>query len=266
MTTTAKSSSQHLTQFGKRFGGPSDEELGEIWESDVHRESLIYSLDEMDWLMTFFDSPKTPDSTMNLEMIDGFFAALAVAPKIARGGFVNLSQHMPRIWDSEEGEAPAVFEDEDEQAYVSSLLERHLVAVTLGVHNDKAHMPIVYPAEDDQLGQNWSAGFALGVDANVREWRPFFLGPHMESLREVVSLSVGALHANGLPDPSRPLSRERREKIVEGLPEFVRDVGRFWRNREREAEMAEFRGRKPGRNDPCPCGSGRKHKRCCGAS
>jgi SEC-C motif-containing protein len=22
----------------------------------------------------------------------------------------------------------------------------------------------------------------------------------------------------------------------------------------------------PGRNDPCPCGSGRKHKRCCGAA
>lgn len=23
---------------------------------------------------------------------------------------------------------------------------------------------------------------------------------------------------------------------------------------------------KVGRNDPCPCGSGRKHKRCCGTS
>ena len=23
-------------------------------------------------------------------------------------------------------------------------------------------------------------------------------------------------------------------------------------------------GQKAGRNDPCPCGSGRKHKKCCG--
>lgn len=23
-------------------------------------------------------------------------------------------------------------------------------------------------------------------------------------------------------------------------------------------------GPRPGRNEPCPCGSGRKHKRCCG--
>jgi len=26
------------------------------------------------------------------------------------------------------------------------------------------------------------------------------------------------------------------------------------------------RGPKIGRNEPCPCGSGRKHKRCCGAN
>jgi preprotein translocase subunit SecA len=25
-------------------------------------------------------------------------------------------------------------------------------------------------------------------------------------------------------------------------------------------------GRKVGRNDPCPCGSGKKYKKCCGAS
>ncbi|MBI3279156.1 MAG: SEC-C domain-containing protein, partial [Acidobacteria bacterium] len=23
---------------------------------------------------------------------------------------------------------------------------------------------------------------------------------------------------------------------------------------------------KPGRNDPCPCGSGKKYKKCCGAA
>ena len=24
------------------------------------------------------------------------------------------------------------------------------------------------------------------------------------------------------------------------------------------------KGKKPGRNDPCPCGSGKKYKKCCG--
>ena len=36
--------------------------------------------------------------------------------------------------------------------------------------------------------------------------------------------------------------------------------------RERHAEMQAERdaGEKVGRNDPCPCGSGKKYKRCCG--
>ncbi|RME69279.1 MAG: hypothetical protein D6778_00735, partial [Nitrospirae bacterium] len=26
------------------------------------------------------------------------------------------------------------------------------------------------------------------------------------------------------------------------------------------------KGKKVGRNDPCPCGSGKKYKKCCGAN
>jgi len=26
-----------------------------------------------------------------------------------------------------------------------------------------------------------------------------------------------------------------------------------------------IKGAQPGRNDPCPCGSGKKYKKCCGA-
>jgi uncharacterized protein YecA (UPF0149 family) len=45
-------------------------------------------------------------------------------------------------------------------------------------------------------------------------------------------------------------------------------AGRF-RNLSLLAGQARFRhmrrdGRKVGRNDPCPCGSGKKYKQCCG--
>ena len=33
-----------------------------------------------------------------------------------------------------------------------------------------------------------------------------------------------------------------------------------WRNH----EFATIRTQKIGRNDPCPCGSGKKYKKCCG--
>ncbi len=34
--------------------------------------------------------------------------------------------------------------------------------------------------------------------------------------------------------------------------------------RQQDAARAAIRTKAPGRNDPCPCGSGRKYKRCCG--
>jgi preprotein translocase subunit SecA len=52
----------------------------------------------------------------------------------------------------------------------------------------------------------------------------------------------------------------------------------FQRRKRRELEQARMagageaqavqqvvRGEKVGRNDPCPCGSGKKYKKCCGA-
>jgi preprotein translocase subunit SecA len=34
---------------------------------------------------------------------------------------------------------------------------------------------------------------------------------------------------------------------------------------EEEAEPEPVVAAKPGRNDPCPCGSGKKYNKCCGA-
>jgi len=42
---------------------------------------------------------------------------------------------------------------------------------------------------------------------------------------------------------------------------FLRKISQFIQQNRRGR-----RSTKPRRNDPCPCGSGRKFKRCCGAS
>ncbi len=46
--------------------------------------------------------------------------------------------------------------------------------------------------------------------------------------------------------------------------EFVREQGRWYYTRG-SGLAARFDAWKPGRNETCPCGSGRKFKRCCGA-
>jgi preprotein translocase subunit SecA len=75
------------------------------------------------------------------------------------------------------------------------------------------------------------------------------------------------------PAPAPPPARHGRGSQMD---DFVRDI-----ERKKKKELAELqfsgggdavavqtvhRGEKIGRNAPCPCGSGKKYKRCCGAS
>ncbi len=60
--------------------------------------------------------------------------------------------------------------------------------------------------------------------------------------------------------------------VIATLPKAVLHMHCIWRNRRFPYELfsapvdprVEF-GRKVGRNEPCPCGSGKKFKRCCGS-
>jgi len=66
-----------------------------------------------------------------------------------------------------------------------------------------------------------------------------------------------------------PTDRDEREALIHDMLDGVQDVYEFFREaRERRLAPAEPIRRaaaKVGRNDPCPCGSGRTFKSCCGA-
>jgi hypothetical protein len=69
--------------------------------------------------------------------------------------------------------------------------------------------------------------------------------------------------------PYRALDAETEAEITAEAPEMipvcVYAIRDFWR--ERMSQSSPIRNpSKVGRNEPCPCGSGRKYKRCCGAN
>lgn len=55
------------------------------------------------------------------------------------------------------------------------------------------------------------------------------------------------------------------EKVLHEKAEFVRINGTWLYNREARLGPAPYKSTAPkvGRNDPCPCGSGKKYKHCC---
>jgi hypothetical protein len=65
-----------------------------------------------------------------------------------------------------------------------------------------------------------------------------------------------------------PIADDEREAVIHDMLDGVQDVYDFFRDaRERALAPPTVRrdGAKVGRNDPCPCGSGKKYKQCHGA-
>lgn len=89
-----------------------------------------------------------------------------------------------------------------------------------------------------------------------------------------LGIGDGALFPPGGPRARAEPTRARDD------PEFVRNLNASTRSRRFGQPAAGFPdfgagfdrgdppgfGRKVGRNEPCPCGSGRKYRRCCGAN
>jgi len=69
----------------------------------------------------------------------------------------------------------------------------------------------------------------------------------------------------------QPISTEQREDVIVHMAAGLLKAYRYFRA-QREADRSvrppESRREVPkvGRNDPCPCGSGKKYKRCCGGA
>ena len=90
-----------------------------------------------------------------------------------------------------------------------------------------------------------------------------------------VLIPIMALAYEHHPDPEmrpykEPVSIERREKLIVGVAASVPAIYRYFAaERKLEAHklssVRTFRRDTPkvGRNEPCPCGSGKKFKHCC---
>jgi uncharacterized protein len=73
-----------------------------------------------------------------------------------------------------------------------------------------------------------------------------------------------AAKEHGEPWPTGDELVELMKDCEEEVPGAVEAIHRFWLAK-RGAPTHRRDAPKVGRNDPCPCGSGKKYKQCCGA-
>ncbi|MGA7178007.1 MAG: UPF0149 family protein [Thiobacillaceae bacterium] len=225
--------------------------------------------EEVAELDSFLVSDATSDETMSLDTLDGYLTAIIIGPTT-----LTMSQWYSGIWGDQEDDAPH-FETMEDAQHIMELIMRHYNGIIWSLQDDPdSHEPIFHfrTQEGDTRefvdGEMWAYGFMQGLELCRQDWKALF-----DDARGAEWLNpIRLLGADDLTEEedALTLTPEQREEIANNIPASVAAIYRFWlpyRQAIHELVLSETYRRdypKVGRNDPCPCGSGKKFKKCCG--
>jgi uncharacterized protein len=207
---------------------------------------------ERGWLDDFLGSDELLPESMSLPHLEGFFTALVIGPEL-----VMPSDYLPEIWGTTPG-APE-FENSEQAEVVTGLLMRHWNTIAARIETGHPIVPLIREHSLAIDASEWAEGFMRGVALREGAWRALFRDRQGASIVGLIA-SLG-----GEPDDEDAMGPPKEvTDAAEQLPETVAAIAEFWQAR-RTNLRGPHRVSKVGRNDPCPCGSGRKFKKCCGA-
>ena len=227
---------------------------------------------DLDRLQDLLNAIPVERDGMTVAELDGYVAALIVCPEV-----ILPSEWLPGVWGGEH-EFVDVAEAE---ATIAAVMEHYnRIARELAEHpEDYAPVFEIDPNSGETLWEPWIDGFERAMRLRPDAWEEIRLSDDEEgsaSISMIVALNDFYYGRSELTEEAE----DEFDRMAPGLiPEFVRNLNAWTKSRHTgirgssvaqphvrfgQEEPTSF-GRKVGRNEPCPCGSGRKYKRCCGA-
>ena len=218
-------------------------------------------------LTRFLASPEQPEGTLRFPELRGFLFAIASAPIL-----VQPSEWIPQVFG---GAGPSLRDLEHARAVMAAIMACYNDAVRaahLDGPIDPREVGIDVGSEDSLRA--WSRGFVVGVESLDGAWDPVLETDGSDERRLELAFTALTIWAN--PEGARRLYQsddealaEMHDKLRRLLPLALGLVAGTGRGiyEGTLARRTETSPRRPtaaaGRNDPCPCGSGRKYKDCC---
>jgi uncharacterized protein len=219
---------------------------------------------ELDRLSDFLKSCKG-GRAMNLEELDGFFAALVTGP-----GTVMPSEYYREVFGGEMSDA-CEFRSLDEANEIMGLMMRHWNKIASTLYKGEIHVPLICEDENGELhGNDWARGFMRGMQMRHDAWSELI---NDEKYGGSLTPMMMLYHEHDEDPEMRPdpIAPDKREQVIAFMAAGLMNAYEYFR-KEREGDLVvdapESRRSIPkiGRNDPCPCGSGKKYKKCCGGA
>jgi uncharacterized protein len=223
---------------------------------------------ELDALLAAIPEPLEP---LDAVMLDGFIAGVLVQPEL-----IAIERWLPYVFDAG-GHRWGEAEPGPEQLRARELIARRHAAMNRSLAEFGGFDPLILEPDEpageaepldpiEQAVLPWVAGFEFAASLF-----PEIYGLDDEAVATTLTRLYRFLPAETpeeeatleLLDAERPLPT--LDAAIEELVACVGELYELTASRRYQVETVRRATPKVGRNDPCPCGSGRKYKVCHGA-
>lgn len=203
----------------------------------------------------FLASPIAPATAMQPVELEGYLTGLVVVPDR-----VPMDRWFSGLWGP--GESVVFDSTEHLQSTIDSVMEHYNAVIDEIDHKGAKWKPMFFGARGevniDQCSR-WVHGFWKAMMFAPEAWLE--LGDD-EQTRMLVEPFAVFLHSE--ETGGQPGTYKTRREMAEHIPRALPALRKLAQMRAGEEISTERKSHKVGRNDQCPCGSGKKFKRCCG--
>ena len=194
------------------------------------------------------------NSILNVSELDGFFVALLCAPEM-----IMPSEWMPAIWGGKDATPEWPNIDHANKFISAVMVFYNQVAQTL---DDDSFQALFFERELEgktyDVVDEWCGGFLRGMAMwpSLSAANTLVVEGALEVMR-LFSTEQGEDQLESMtPEEVELMQYEVERSALELYHHFRRQIGDA-------AAVPILTEPKVGRNDPCPCGSGKKFKKCC---
>ncbi len=245
--------------------------LAELLSNEPSWESVLSAEDRQRLAALLADRSERPE-WLTEAFLHGYFYCLAVTPlPLDEGDWWPPLRSLLKVDDDKE---------------LRELLSGMFRGYQQGLHSTTVTALPAPGAEAEPADlSDWARGIILGLELVPEWWNfpesdiPLQQNPEREASKNLIVVLAGLVKWGR---PSKEESPATEEDAAEKPPveedEWMHTAARSVRtlllqmpmlyvlrkNLERMESEAPRSRRKVGRNDPCPCGSGKKYKKCCG--
>ena len=223
--------------------------------------------EELDWLDAFLldridedavyeDELENNEGVLDISELDGFFTAIVSGPVV-----IPPSRWSPALW----GDCMPEWKNQKDFETLFSLLIRHMNSIAATLMEQPEDFEPLFLERDVEgktytIVDEWCEGYVRGMRLAEDAWGSG--GQEMRGLLMPILAFTGETNWK-----AHDLTDVEIENLHAAITRNAREIHAYWLAR-RETDIPSQQPVRrsesaAGRNDPCPCGSGKKYKKCC---